>query len=327
MAEGVNLDQKSTELLNQLDLYIKKHLDELTDQLADCICEYGEWIYEMQKTGEKGAVAYLQFSMLRTNILLNKHELRLDAYDENWYLDTVECSCSYEVKEVLKPLAEFSDMVEALRKVSPSRTTLREAQGRIFEESQKYQMFLAELIRVGMQKVIQTEGYRKIVKAPVFVVCIGGLLDRVDILYKEDITVKDSREVRRYLQSNEQTLFSHEILEKLDLSRGNYEGLKFLYSSFAGSDFTESSWNRGQLLFNDFSRCILKNTRMEETQLFEVDFSSAALDNVSFSGAKLSQVSFEGATLSNVNFDGALLIEEVNFNNAVLENTRIPESR
>lgn len=327
MAEGFNLNQKSTEQLNQLDFYIKKHLDELTDQLSDCISNYGEVIYEMQKTGEKGAIAYLQFSLLRTNILLNKHELRLDAFDENWYLDTVECSGSYEVNEVLKYLTEFSDMVETLRKESPMRTTLREAQSRIFEESQKYQIFLAELIRLGMRKVVQTEGYRKIVKAPVFAVCIGGLLDRVDILYKEDITEKDSREVRRYLQSKEQVLFSHEIYEKLDLSRGNYDGLKFLYSSFAGSDFTESSWNKGQLLFSDFSKCILKNTKMEETQFFEVNFSSAALEHVSFAGSKLSQVSFEGATLSNVDFDGALLVEEVNFNNAVLENTRIPESR
>lgn len=327
MAEGFNLNQKSTELLNQLDSYIKNHLDELTEQLSDCISQYGESIYEMQQTGEKGAIAYLQFSMLRTNILLNQHELRLDAYDENWYLDLVECSSSYKVKEVLTPLSEFADMVEALRKESAMRMTLRETQSRIFEESRKYMIFLAELIRLGMQKVILTEGYQKIRKAPVFVVCIGGLLDRVDLLYKEDTTTKDAREVRRYFQSKEQLLFSYEICEKLDLSRGNYEGLKFLYSTFAGSDFTESSFHKSQLLFSNFSNCILKDTNMAGTQLFDVNFSGAVLEHVSFAGAKLSQVSFEGATLTNVDFEGALLIEEVNFTNAILKDTRIPESR
>lgn len=327
MTKGFNLNQKSTELLNQLDLYIKSHLDELTGQLSDCISKYGESIYEMQQTGKKGAIAYLQFSMLRTNILLNKHELRLDAYDENWYLDMVECSSSYEVNEILTSLTKFADMVEALRKESAASMTLRETQSRIFEESQKYLIFLAELIRVGMQKVIQTEGYQKIIKAPIFIVCIGGLLDRVDILYKEDTTTKDAKEVRRYLQSKEQTLFSHEIYEKLDLSKGNYEGIRFLYSSFAGSDFTESSWNKSQLLFSDFSKCILKNTKMAQTQLFDVNFSGAVLEHVSFTGAKLSQVSFEGATLSNVDFEGALLLEEVNFTNVILKDTKIPESR
>lgn len=326
MAEGFNLDQKSMELLTQLDLYIKNHLDELTERLSDCISKYGESIYEMQQSGKKAAIAYLQFSLLRTNILLGRHELRLDAYDENWYLDSVECCSSYKVEDVLSPLAEFADVVEALREKS-SAMTLRETQSRIFEESQKYLIFLAELIRLGMKKAVQTEGYRRIGKAPVFVVCIGGLLDRVDILYKEDRTEKDGREIRRRLQSKEQSLFSYEIYEGLDLSRGNYEGLKFLYSSFTGSDFTGSSLHKCQLLFDDFRGCTLKAVKMTETQMFDVNFSGAELDHVSFAGAKLSQVSFKGAALSHVDFEGVLLMEEVDFTNAVLKDTRIPESR
>lgn len=326
MAEGYNLNQKSTELLNRLDLYIKNHFEELTDRLSDCISQFGESIYQMQQAGKKGAVAYLQFSMLRTNILLSRYELRLDAYDETWYLDMAECSSSFKVDEVLSPLAEFAAMVEMLRKESLMSMTLRETQSRIFEEGQKYLIFLAELIRLGMQKAVQTEGYRKIAKAPVFVVCIGGLLDRVDILYKEDTTVKDGREVRRYLQSGKQRLFSHEIYERLNLSGGNYEGLKFLYSSFASSDVSRSSFHGGQLLFCDFQACILKDTDMTGTQMFDVDFSKAQLEHVSFAKAKLSQVSFQGTVLSHVDFTCALLMEEVDFTNAVLKDTIIPEN-
>lgn len=326
MAEGYNLNQKSTELLNRLDLYIKNHLEELTDGLSDCISQFGESIYQMQQAGKKGAVAYLQFSMLRTNILLDRRELRLDAYDEAWYLDMAECSSSFKADEVLSPLAEFAAMVEMLRGESLMGMTLRETQSRIFEEGRKYLIFLAELIRLGMQKAVQTEGYQKIAKAPVFVVCIGGLLDRVDILYKEDRTVKDGREVRRYLQSGKQQLFSHEICERLNLSRGNYEGLKFLYSSFSGSDVSRSSFHGDQLLFCDFQTCILKDTDMTGTQMFDVDFSKAQLEHVSFAKAKLSQVSFQGAALSHVDFTGALLMEEVDFTDAVLKDTIIPEN-
>lgn len=164
-------------------------------------------------------------------------------------------------------------------------------------------------------------------QAPVFVVCIGGLLDRVDILYKEDTTEKDAREIRRQLQSKERQIFSHEIYERLDLSKGNYEGLKILYSSFVGSDFTKSSFHNSQLLFNDFRTCILKDTQMAGTQMFDVDFSEAKLEHVSFAGAKLNRVSFNRATLSNVDFEGALLMEEVDLTDAVLKDTRIPGSR
>lgn len=325
MAEGFNLNQKSTDLLNQLDLYIKNNFDQLTDRVSDCISQFGESIYQMQQGGKKGAVAYLQFSMLRTNILRNRHELRLDAYDDTWYMDMAECSGSFKVDEVLSPLTKFSAMVEALWKEASTSMTLRETQSRIFEESQKYLIFLAELIRLGMQKAVETEGYRKFAKAPVFVVCIGGLLDRVDILYKEDTTVKDGKEIRRYLKSGERRLFSHEIYEQLDLSKGSYAGLKFLYSSFAGSDVTGSSFHESQLLFDDFRGCILKDTDMTGTQMFDVNFSQAQLENVSFAGAKLNQVSFQGAELSNVDFDGALLMEEVDFTDAVLNDTKIPD--
>ena len=201
-------DLITTKHTKELDYYVKSHFEQLVEQFVDCFSEYCNKIYEMQRQGRKGAIAYIHFSVLQTNILLKKHEIRLDAYDENWFLDYVECSDSYHVGEFYSYLEQYGDLVEELRKKSNGKTSLAEAQRRVFAESKLYLFYIAELIRAGMRKVVQTEAYQRIERAPCFVVCIGGYLDRFDILYKEDNTIKDSKEVRSYLQSKKKKLFS-----------------------------------------------------------------------------------------------------------------------
>lgn len=325
--QGFDLQRESKNLAANLDDYLKSHFKKLVEHFVDCFSAYCEKIYQMQKQGEKGAIAYVHFSILRTNILLKKHELRLDAYDERWYMDPVECSGSYQVVEVYSYLEKFGDIVEQLRSKSGGKISLVEAQKRVFTESNIYLFYIAELIRVGMRDVLQTEAYKRIERAPCFVVCIGGFLDRFDILYKDDRTAKDSNEVKRYLQSKRKMLFSHEIFENLNLSNGNYEELEFQYSSFAGSDFTGSSWNKGRLLFSNFQNAILKDTKMEKMKIFDTDFSDATLEQVNFAGTKLKYISFARAKLFQVDFSKALLAEEINFQDAQIVDCKLPEVR
>lgn len=325
--QSFDLQRKSKELLTRLDDYVKGHFEQLEAGFADCFSKYCDKIYQMQQQGDKGAIAYIHFSVLRTNILLKKHEIRIDAYDENWYMDSAECSAAYPVGEIYSYLGEYGDMVEELRNGSMGKVSLAKAQERVFAESNYYLFFVAELIRVGMKRIIQTEAYQRIARTPCFIVCIGGFMDRFDILYKEDHTAKDSKEVKRCLQSKDRMLFSYEINENLDLSKGNYEELEFQYSSFAGCDFTKSSWNKGRLLFCNFQNAILKDTNMEKMKIFDTDFSGATMEHVSFAGTKLRYVSFAGATLSQVDFSNALLAEEINFEDARIIDCKLPEGR
>ena len=322
---GVDLQGKSKELAMSMDRYVKNNFEELVAKFVDCFLLYCNQIYQMQQKNEKGAVAYIQFSVLRTNLLLKRHELRMDAYDENWYMDSVECSAYYPVGEIYGYLERYGEIVEELRRESGRDITLIESQKRIFAESNLYLFYVAELIRVGMRRIIQTEIYQRLDRAPCFIVCIGGYLDRFDILYKEDTTVKDSGDVKRYFQAKEQMVYRHEICENLDLSKGNYEELEFQYSSFAGCDFSESSWNRGKILFSDFRNTILKDTKMEKMKIFDTDFSGAVLENINFAGTKLKYISFVGAKLVQVDFSKALIAEEIEFQNARLINCRLPE--
>mgnify|MGYP000562099663 CR=1 FL=1 len=72
--QGIDLQRKGKELAAELDYYVKSHFEQLVEQFVDCFSEYCNKIYEMQRQGRKGAIAYIHFSVLQTNILLKKHE-------------------------------------------------------------------------------------------------------------------------------------------------------------------------------------------------------------------------------------------------------------
>ena len=46
----------------------------------------------LQEKELKGEIRYIYFSMLRTRLLENKGQWRIDLYDEKWFLDKEECS-------------------------------------------------------------------------------------------------------------------------------------------------------------------------------------------------------------------------------------------
>ncbi len=325
--QGIDLERKGKELATELDGYVKNHFEELVEKFVKCFSDYCDQIAEMQKQGKKGNIAYIHFSVLRTNILLKKHELRIDAYDENWYLDSVECAYNYPVEEIYSYLEKYSEAVMDLWQKSQGINDLADAYRKVFDASNIYLFYIAELIRMGMKRMSKSEAFLSLRKAECFIVGIGGYRDRFDILYKEDHTIKDSREVKRFLQSGEQRVFSYEICEKLDLSNGNYEDMEFQYSSFAECDFSKSSLSKSRLIFCNLRNAVFKDAKMDKMKIFDADFAGARLENVDFSGAKLKCISFEGAELKNVNFSNAIIAEDINFKDAKMIDCVLPEGR
>lgn len=55
----------------------------------------------LQEKELKGEIRYIYFSMLRTKILENKGEWRIDLYDEKWFLDKEECSINIDLEFII----------------------------------------------------------------------------------------------------------------------------------------------------------------------------------------------------------------------------------
>ncbi|MDR0286951.1 MAG: pentapeptide repeat-containing protein [Clostridiales bacterium] len=317
--------RKSLELRSVLDRYIRVNFDELINKFVECFEQYAQKIVSMQQTGKKAPIAFINFSVLRTNILAKHHILRIDAYDKNWYADRTECSGEYEASEVYQWLDTFESILEESRKKSGGTLTLLDVQTQVFEESYNYLLYVVEIIRAGMRKVAEIESYQKINRYEVFTVCVGSFQDVSQIVYKEDTTIKDAKAVKRSLQAAQQSQYAYEICNGLNLSEGNYEGGKILFSSFIGSDFTGSSFKKSVMLGNNFQEAILRNTNMEQIRAIDTNFSGALLENVNFRGAELNHISFVGSKLINVSFEDVLIATDIDFEKAELVDTMVPQ--
>jgi len=319
------VEHKSLENLMALDEYVRLNYDALMDKFMTQFEQYCRKIALMQEAGNKGAISFIHFSVLRTNILTKRHILRLDAYDENWYADRVECDGTYNVHEFYVWLDKFAESIETAQRTIYKNAKLNDVHRIVFEESNKYLFFVAELIRAGMKKAAGTEWFQGVKRNAVFVVCIGGYQDKSDILYKEDSTVKDANEVKRRLEAKHKPAYSHEICENVNLSGGDYGGISLLYSDFTGCDFSGSSFRDTVILFSSFKQTVLKNVDMEKTKIVDADFSGAVLEDVSFKDAELNYLSFASAKLTNVRFDDVLYANNLDFESAELIDTVIPE--
>ena len=61
----------------------------------DAVCECLETARALQRQNQKGRLGYLAFSMMRHALWLDRLELRIDALDDGFYMDTAEASAYY----------------------------------------------------------------------------------------------------------------------------------------------------------------------------------------------------------------------------------------
>jgi len=61
----------------------------------DAVCECLEAAGALQRQREKGSLKYLAFSMMQHALWLDRLELRIDALNDTFYLDTAEASAHY----------------------------------------------------------------------------------------------------------------------------------------------------------------------------------------------------------------------------------------
>jgi len=85
-----------------------------------------------------------------------------------------------------------------------------------------------------------------------------------------------------------------------DLSGISLNGISFIFSVF-----TESNFNKAELVDINFSQANLKNTRFKNAKIKNVNFTSANLENANFEDATLINCIFKNAKLEYSNFASA----------------------
>lgn len=169
-------DRYKEELKNILEKY-NENKDSIKKKLTskfNSICQ--EAIF-LQKEGLRGEIKYIYFSMLRTSILENKGEWRIDLYDEKWFVDKEECSISIELDFIYEPL--FKHMKELSKKKKEYLRTIKEKDIEDIKlaEANKYHSLALNIIRGMLQDLLECASYKEMEKKEDIVIMAGEYMD------------------------------------------------------------------------------------------------------------------------------------------------------
>lgn len=97
--------------LDQIVLCMKDNIELLSDGLLNALQEAVDEAACMQNAGKKGAIAYISFSLLQSNLLLEKFAFRIDVYDERFLIDDSEAASEWDFSLLLQNLDTNFDVI------------------------------------------------------------------------------------------------------------------------------------------------------------------------------------------------------------------------
>lgn len=131
----------------------------------------------LQEQEVKGEIKYIYFSMLRTKLLENKGQWRIDLYDERWFLDKEECSVDIDLNFIYEPL--FNHMKELSDKKKEYLRTIKEKDMEAIKltEANKYHNLALNIIRGILQSFLECASYKEMKKKEDIVIMAGEYMD------------------------------------------------------------------------------------------------------------------------------------------------------
>ncbi|CAH8245374.1 hypothetical protein WJ0W_002609 [Paenibacillus melissococcoides] len=139
---------------------------------------------KLQAEGRKGSIRYVYFSFLRTSIMANTALYRIDAYDDNWFLDVEECASSWSADFIFAPLFRRMGELEEKRKAYARKITRMDIEKIKLIEAYKYHLLTVEWLRGFIPSLIESEAYRRMDKSVNLQLFIGEYKDRCELLYE-----------------------------------------------------------------------------------------------------------------------------------------------
>ena len=319
------VEEVSQMQMEKLQQYMGKHYNDLKQQFMSCFDIYCQKIIKMQESVNKNPLSYIQFSMMRTKLIEGIYEFRIDAYDQELYLDSQPCVGIYDVTPIFAFLEKFSDLLTDRRRKYVYKITLGEVKQFVLEESEKYKSVVVKFIRSILPYAAKSPTYEGIMRSDLFMISVGEFRDMGELVYKEDRTIKDAEKVRYQLEKHKEKGHNHEVFENLDLSGGDFAQARWFYCSGSESQFTNVSFENSALLFCPFQNATFNQATFVGSNLLGINFAGATFVDVKLKGARLIQVNFENARLENIDFTEAEQIVGLNLTNATLINVKLPE--
>lgn len=141
----------------------------------------------LQENKLKGEVKYIYFSMMKTKIIKNRGQWRVDLYDEKWFLDKEECSGYMDFDFVYEDL--FNNMKVLSEKKKEYGRVIKESDISAIKQSEaeKYQSLVVKILKDILPSFLECTSFKEMKKSKDFVIVAGQYMDIAIKIYPEDL--------------------------------------------------------------------------------------------------------------------------------------------
>ena len=284
------LMKETTEKLKRSESEIMNHLLEYRDEWKRSIEGALEQINQKVKEQQKFQVAYLQFSVLRIDLIQKKqYHVLLTAYDQRWYLDPEAITVSFVMKDW------FSIWVEKWELAYP---WIQESMGKLNRYDVDHLVMglimgeipvITSFLRMLLKDIETKEVFKSLPICDEFQMRYGEYRDMSELLLKIEHTKKTQKqwekEIRLAKVKEDQLIYSSWYC--LDIIDSKAESLQLAYIRFEECTLTKVSFHNSVLLGARFLGCKFSVCQFQDCDLRCADFSDSEFDQVDFSNANL----------------------------------------
>ncbi|UJF36439.1 pentapeptide repeat-containing protein [Paenibacillus hexagrammi] len=302
--------------LLELDLYVRTHIDALTQGFIEAMREVCVQAAALQQQGEKGDIAYVTCSMLRTEILDGGNRYVAEAFDSRWFFDRKLCEVEYDASWAFGYLQRCRQ--EWLQAAESYHGTVKapDIERIMLREARNFHAYLVTVTRYAMPEVIRLPEYQQLTRSQTVEFRLGEYMDLSEVVYKDDFRETDSEAVRRTLAAEEESAYRYEVFNHAHLQDLELEKVDLRYSRLNQCDLSRSVWNGAVLMGTRWESCMLAHTDLSFSLLLGADFSGCMLKGAKLQGIIAGQgtmqmsegavpVSFRGADVQEADFTGA----------------------
>jgi hypothetical protein len=334
----------SLEKILQLEDEYRLRRDEFVPEFLESFRQICLKVSLMQLNKEKAKISHITYSILRTGLVERQPAYLIEAFNQDWFLDFVECHAKYHPTWAFNNLYRLEMELAQKAKLYLGQINPSQLQRYVLQEAEKYHQYVIDFIRYAMPQAIRLPEFQAVEKDAKFTVRVGEYLNFSEIVYLEDHQDKDPAATKTWMQSYDGLAYTDEVFTNLDLSGGDYWGINLKYADLSGSNLAQSQMQFCTLTGAKLKHGSLAGSDLSESLIFEADFGECDLRGADFTKADgaagirdranwvkpgFGAVNFRGANLEGANFQnadlrGAIFSEvhllNVNFEGAILTN-------
>lgn len=240
-------------------------------------------ISEEQSRAGKGTIRYIFCSFLYTLLQAGQGMYRLDAYDQEWFFDPVECTADYNAKWAYDFLHELCDCLNEKRKKYAGRITRYDID--LFKrlEANKFSVYVEAVAREAVKAAVKSPEFAAIAKEDFLEIFFGEYKDQCRPIYCHDTRTKDIENIKKQLAENSTGDAAFSVWEQLDFSGMKFDQTDLRYARLTGSIIDNAAFDQAMLWGVDFTHTRIADSGFIRNEMPGADFSYAKITSSRFS--------------------------------------------